>query len=245
MASSGQVNTNTEYDSYFWVKWEQVGNQDIPNNRTQIKWTCGLYSEHKFYSNAIKLSAFSINGTQVFGGGTYSNFTAEGNQTIASGTMWITHNSDGSKTFSISSFTGWLYKDHNYSAKGVDFSLTKIPRASSVSCTSANIEGNPKIQISRASSGFTHTLTYAFGTLSGTIADKTTATVITNWTIPSEFYAQIPNAKTGEGTITCVTYNNGTPIGSPTTCKLSVTTDENKCKPTVSGNYLAEALGRT
>ena len=44
MAKSGQVNTNTTYESYFWVKWEQVGNQDIANNRTQIKWTCGFYS---------------------------------------------------------------------------------------------------------------------------------------------------------------------------------------------------------
>lgn len=128
MATSGQVNTNTTYESYFWVKWEQVGNQDIPNNRTQIKWTCGLYTEHKFYSNAIKMSAFSINGTQVYGGGTYSNFTTEGNQQIASGTMWIGHNSDGAKTFTISSFTGWLYSNHNYSSNGASYSLTTIPR---------------------------------------------------------------------------------------------------------------------
>ena len=132
MATSGQVNTNTTYESYFWVKWEQVGNQDIPNNRTQIKWTCGLYSEHKFYSNAVKMSAFSINGTQVYSGGTYSNFTAEGNQQIASGTLWIGHNADGAKTFTISSFTGWLYSNHNYSSNGASYSLTTIPRQATI-----------------------------------------------------------------------------------------------------------------
>lgn len=132
MATSGQVNTNTTYESYFWVKWEQVGNQDVPNNRTQIKWSCGLYSTHKFYSNAVKMSAFSINGVQVYGGGTYSNFTAEGEQTIASGTMWISHNSDGTKTFSISSFTGWLYSNHNYSSNGASYSLTAIPRYATI-----------------------------------------------------------------------------------------------------------------
>ena len=238
MATSGQIKTNTEYDSYFWVEWEQTGSQDIANNRTQIKWTCGLYSTHKFYSNAVKMSAFSINGTRVYSGGTYSNFTAEGKQTIASGTLWISHSADGTKTFSISSFTGWLYSNHNYSSNGGSFTLTTIPRASSISCTQANIEGNPTITISRAHSGFTHTITYAFGTLTGTIRDKTSATVITDWAIPVAFYGQIPDAKTGKGTLTCITYNGNTQIGSPTTCELSVTTDETKCKPTVSGNVV-------
>ena len=149
MATNGQVKTNTSYDSYFWVKWEQVGDQDIPNNRTQIKWTCGLYSEHKFYSNAIKMSAFSINGTQVFSGGTYSNFTAEGNQTIASGTMWISHNADGTKTFSISSFTGWLYSNHNYSSSGGSFTLTAIPRKATITAVADFTDlDNPSISFS-------------------------------------------------------------------------------------------------
>ena len=132
MATSGQINTNTTYESYFWVKWEQNGDQDIANNRTPIKWSCGLYSEHKFYSNAVKMSAFSINGTQVYSGGTYSNFTAEGNQTIASGTMWITHDLNGAKTFSISAFTGWLYSNHNYSSSGGSYTLTTIPRQATI-----------------------------------------------------------------------------------------------------------------
>jgi hypothetical protein len=74
------------------------------------------------------MSAFSINGEQVYNGGTYSNFTAEGEQQIASGSMWINHNTDGTKTFSISSFTGWLYSNHNYSSNGGSFELTPIPR---------------------------------------------------------------------------------------------------------------------
>ena len=132
MATSGLVKTNEDYDSYFWVKWSQIGNQDIANNRTQISWSCGLTSSHKFYSNAIKMSAFYINGTMVYGGGTYSNFTAEGEQQIASGTLWISHDSDGTKTFSISSFTGWLWSNHNYSSSGDDFTLTAIPRQATI-----------------------------------------------------------------------------------------------------------------
>lgn len=149
MATSGRVTTNTTYDSYFWVEWEQVGSQDVANNRTQIKWSCGLYSTHKFYSNAIKMSAFSINGTQVYGGGTYSNFTAEGKQQITSGTLWITHNTDGTKTFSISSFTGWLYSNYNYSANATSHTLTSIPRAASITAApDFNDTDNPTITYS-------------------------------------------------------------------------------------------------
>ena len=127
MATSGQLNTNTTYDSYFWVKWSQIGDQDVPNNRTQIAWSCGVYCGHSFYTNAIKMSAFQINGTQVYSGGTYSNYS-KGDHTIASGTMWIGHNTDGTKTFSVSSFTGWLYSNYNYSSNGGSYSLTTIPR---------------------------------------------------------------------------------------------------------------------
>lgn len=135
MATSGQLNTNTTYDSYFWVKWEQVGNQDVANNRTQIKWSCGVYCGHNFYTSAIKMSAVTINGTQVYGGGTYSNYY-EGNHTIASNTMWINHTSNGTKTFSISAFTGWLYANNNYSSNGGSYTLTTIPRQAIITSVS-------------------------------------------------------------------------------------------------------------
>lgn len=135
MATSGQVNTNTTYESYFWVKWEQSGDQDIPNNRTLIAWSCGVYCGHSFALNAVRMSAVTINGSQVYGGGTYSGYS-KGNHTIASGTLWIGHNADGTKTFSISSFTGWLYSNHNYSSNGDSFSLTTIPRQATITAVS-------------------------------------------------------------------------------------------------------------
>lgn len=148
MATSGQVNTNTEYESYFWVKWEQSGDQDIPNNRTLITWSCGVYCGHRFEVNAIKMYAVSINGTQVYGGGTYSNF-ARGNHTIASGTMWIDHAADGTKTFSISAFSGWLYASHNYSAGATTHNLTQIPRQATITAASDFTDvANPSISFS-------------------------------------------------------------------------------------------------
>ena len=94
--------------------------------------------------------------------------------------------------------------------------LTTIPRASSITATDANIGSASTINISRASSGFTHTITYSFGSLSGTIVTKTSDTSV-GWTVPTTFFEQIPNASSGTVTLTCQTYNGNTLIGSKTT----------------------------
>jgi hypothetical protein len=147
MATNGQINTNTTYDSYFWVMWSQAS-QDIASNKTRINWSCGVYCGHSFYTNAIRMSAVSINGVQVYSGGTYSNFS-KGNHTIASGTLDIAHNADGTKTFSISAFTGWLYSSYNYSSNGGSYSLTQIPRQARITAAADFTDlDNPSISIS-------------------------------------------------------------------------------------------------
>lgn len=232
MATSGIVKTNVSYGSYFWVKWEIRGSQDIANNRTTIAWSCGLHPEEQYYTNAVKMNAVTINGTEVYSGGTYSNITDYEDRTFDSGTLTIPHNSDGSKSFTISAISGWIYENGNYYGAAQSFTLPTIPRASSVSCSTANIGSNATITINRASTSFTHTLTYSFGSLSGTIATKTSSTNI-SWTIPTTFYGQIPNSKSGTGTITCQTYNGSTLIGSKST-SFTATVNESASKPTLS-----------
>lgn len=232
MATSGIVKTNVNYGSYFWVKWEIRGSQDIANNRTTIAWSCGLHPEEQYYTNAVRMDAVTINGTEVYSGGTYSDITDYKDRTFDSGTLTIPHNSDGSKSFTISAVSGWIYSNGNYYGAAKSFTLPTIPRASSVSCSTANIGSNATITINRASTSFTHTLTYSFGSLSGTIATKTSSTNI-SWTIPTTFYGQIPNSKSGTGTITCQTYNGSTLIGSKST-SFTATVNESASKPTLS-----------
>lgn len=148
MATTGQVNTNTTYDSFFWVYWHQEGDQDIANNKTRIYWSCGVTCGHSFYSNAIKMSEVWINGTKVYAGGTYSNF-APGEHRIANGHLDIYHDADGKKTFNISAFTGWLYENNNYSAAASSHTLTQIPRGASLTgAVDFNEADNPKITYS-------------------------------------------------------------------------------------------------
>ena len=225
------IKTDVLDDSYFWVQWSQ-NSQNIEDNSTIINWSCGFHPGHKYYLNAIKMSSVVINGVEVYSGGTYSNITDYQDRTFASAAMKIAHNPDGSKSFTVSGFSGWIYASGNTYASSQTFTLPTIPRASSVSCSTANIGSNATITISRASSSFTHTLSYAFGSLTGTIATKTSSTSV-SWTIPTTFYAQIPNDKSGTGTITCDTYNGSTLIGSKPTY-FTATVNESASKPTLN-----------
>ena len=225
------IKTDVLDDSYFWVQWSQ-NSQNIEDNSTIINWSCGFHPGHKYYLNAIKMSSVVINGVEVYSGGTYSNITDYQDRTFASAPLKIAHTPDGSKSFTISGFSGWIYESGTTYASAQTFTLPTIPRASSVSCSSANIGSNATITINRASTSFTHTLTYSFGSLSGTIATKTSSTNI-SWTIPTTFYGQIPNSKSGTGTITCDTYNGSTLIGSKST-SFTATVSESASKPTLS-----------
>ncbi len=132
MATSGTVKTNTKYGSYFWVKWEISGSQDIAGNKTTISWSCGLHPEEQYYTNAIRMGAVVINGQTVYSGGTYSDITDYKDHTFASGTLDISHNNDGSKTFTVSAFSGWLYGNGDYTASAESFALPAIPRAATI-----------------------------------------------------------------------------------------------------------------
>ena len=225
------IKTDVLDDSYFWVQWSQ-NSQNIEDNSTIINWSCGFHPGHKYYLNAIKMSSVVINGVEVYSGGTYSNITDYQDRTFASAVLKIAHTPDGSKSFTVSGFSGWIYESGTTYASSQTFTLPTIPRASSVSCSTANIGSNATITISRASSSFTHTLSYTFGSLSGTIATKTSSTSV-SWTIPTTFYAQIPNDKSGTGTITCDTYNGSTLIGSKPT-SFTATVNESASKPTLN-----------
>ena len=210
------IKTNTVYDSYFWVKWES-GGQDVSANKTAINWSCGVKPGHKFYSNAVKMSAVTINGVQVYAGGTYSNITDYKERTFASGTLEVSHNADGSKTLTVSAFSGKVWKEDSggyltATAAAKSFQLPTIPRATVPYMGTATIGEEVHISLPRASSGFTHTLRYVFGGAAETI--DTGVADGYDWLVPESLAAQIPNDPSGTGTLTCETYSGSTIIGT-------------------------------
>lgn len=120
---------------------------------------------------------------------------------------------------------------HTVSAD-VTVKATATPLKSLVAATDANIESVSSIIITRYNNSYTHTLTYNFKGLTGTIATKTPETAIP-WKVPEDFYAKIPDDPSGICTITCETYNGNTSLGS-TDCKMTATAAKNLCAPVVT-----------
>ena len=134
----------------------------------------------------------------------------------------VPHNADGTKEMSFSirmdevtgNYSGDTWK---YGAASVSSTLwlATIPRASSISVTSGSGTkpgaGSINLSISRASSAFTHTVTWSYHDLTGTVGTGigTSAT----WDVPLSFIEKSPSADSWI-TFVCKTYSNGTEIGS-------------------------------
>ena len=234
MATSGSKSISVATGLTLKFNWSQ-SSQNIANNTTKILWDMQviLSSGYSISSSASKDWSVTVNGTKYSGSNT---LPSSGTKTMASGSTTISHNSDGTKSFSYSfsqefaiTFSGTYIGTKSGSSSGT---LDTIARASSVSGGSGTIGSTTTIKINRASSSFTHTLTYTFGSLSGTIATKTTSTSYT-WTIPTSFYNQIGSATSGKGTITCTTYNGSTNIGS-SSCSFTASVNGDANAPSLS-----------
>lgn len=163
----------------------------------------------------------------------------------------IAHNTDGSKSITISvDFRGYTRSGGAGSGWRVQGSktitLTTIPRASTIGATDANIGAVSMIAVSRKSSAYTHSIQYVFGSLSGYVTEsggvsasevKFTGTSVP-FTVPTSFYAQIPNAKNGVCTLRCRTYSGGTQIGDTQSAAFVATASEAACRPDVSGTVV-------
>lgn len=239
--ASGSFNlTKSSGDAYIvgMIKWSSTANTS--GNYSAVKATIYVRKDNDSTILTIPTSgtwtySITVNGSTTSGSiskDVLTDWVELGSYTVAK----INHNADGGKTITISgSVTGptGTSMAGKVTSGSKSVALDTIPRASSVSATNANIGSKPTITINRASSSFTHTLTYSFGGLTGTIATKTTATSITTWTVPTSFYAKIPNDPSGVCTITCDTYNGTTKIGT-STCTFTATAAESACAPSVS-----------
>lgn len=228
MASSGSITTNEKEGRSVTLSWS-LSSQDVANNTSTIAWTLKGSGSGSGWVMSGGFKAV-INGTTVYSTSTDTRIQLYNGTTVASGTLKISHNSNGTKSFSLSCEAGVYTYAVSVTASGTH-TLTTIPRASTVSATNANLAAASTITITRASSSFTHTLTYSFGSATGTITTKTTSTSV-SWTPALTLANQIPNAVSGTCTITCDTYNGSTKIGSKT-CTITLTVPAS-VKPTMT-----------
>lgn len=137
MPSSATLSGNhvADGDEYVYLSWS-VAEQDIVNNRSRITWQLGWHFT-TYSCRGLRNASAVINGVTV-----YSNFAAgdgvhifnSGHEhrpqlQIASGSIWISHNGDGTQTLTASAgMTGFSAQTSSGSSS---WALPTIDRISS------------------------------------------------------------------------------------------------------------------
>lgn len=231
-------------DHDFWADmsfsvWEE--STSVENNTSRIKYEF-FASQRTGFSftgttrNPAGRIVVNINGKDVDSAniGFISYGTGSCGKT---GYVNVPHNADGTKEMSFSirmdevtgNYSGDTWK---YGAASVSSTLwlATIPRASSISVTSGSGTkpgaGSINLSISRASSSFTHTVTWEFSGLTGTVG--TGIGTSCSFSVPLNFIEKQPSSDNGIRFV-CKTYNNGTEIGS------------SSCAATI-GHYLPSSI---
>ena len=137
----------------------------------------------------------------------------------------------------VESSHGYSNNYLQWSSVTMTVTYTEAASVPTVSSSSVNLGSAVTISTNRLTTSATHTLTYAFGSTSGTIATGVGDSV--SWTPGLALAAQIPNATSGLCTITCKTFVSGTETGSSSvTLTLNV---PSSVVPSISGVTTAEA----
>ena len=185
---------NTSKLRILW-KSTQSGESHNNNTRTAKYWVSINGGAEKEYSVSYKLPKGKT-------------------QTILDTTITVPHDDVGKCTVKVRT---WM--DTRISAgvvqKSESIDLTPIPRANTITAQDAYIGAAMRIAVARKSSAYLHTVTYQFGTTSGTVAADSAATEL-ELPIPDSWALQMPSAKEMPITLTCITYSGDTEIGRKT-----------------------------
>ena len=227
MALSGTVKTNADSNGrYYQLSW--TATQSTANNTSTISWTLSAQG----YSGgwvAERTLYVTIDGATVYN---KSDRVERKVGTIKTGTKTITHNSNGSRSFTITLGAAVYGTSVNCKGSGT-FALNTIGRASTLNVSGGTLGVAQTITADRKVSSFTHTLTWECGSYTGTIATKSTAT---SWsfTPPLELANTATQLFPAGVYFKLTTYNGSTVVGtSDQTVVMKIPTS---IKPTCTVN---------
>lgn len=223
---------------------------DVTTNTSTISYSLVFYSGAYSFAQYGMAWWVEINGVKVvdlpYDADYYGSISANSSKTLASGTTTVTHNADGAKTIVIDAYVKTAYGD--YGAGEINFNsanwtLTNIPRASSISLSNGTLNTSQNITITPAVASYTHTLTYTCGSASGTIASGisgSTSGFTQAWTPPLSLASQNTTGTSVSVTVRCETFYNSTSVGSKSvTVTMAMPAS---IKPSVSMT-LSDAMG--
>lgn len=202
----------------------------------------------------VKVTIDPITGSSYFGFPIYLTLTLDGN-TVANVTMkgddpnrWasaITYTSDwhtvSNKTSGNTSVSLKVYSGHGSSRNNTySYSMGVDPAASLVSAPSGTLGKEMSLSVTRYNTGFTHTITYKCGTLSGEVCSKSSDATV-KWVPPVSLAAMNTQGQSVNATLTITTYNGATVVGTNTSSPITLTIPST-VKPSVSIR-VEDALG--
>lgn len=213
------VQISAQYSSRpFQINMSQtLMSQNVDGNysiiRTRIWISKQSYSPS--WSNGNSSWSATVNGVTRSDTFTYDFRNADSKELVTFDQQ-INHNADGTKsyTYSVGSSADGL---GTANASG-PVSLITIPRATQPSLTDNSIDAGDTttVNLPRASSGFTSTVSITFGNTRYVFANKYNGNSL-DITPPRSLLNQIPGALSGSGSIVVDTYSGNTLIGTRTT----------------------------
>ncbi|WP_436801846.1 DUF859 family phage minor structural protein [Streptococcus dysgalactiae] len=230
--------------------------QNVVANTSEIMVKLDLLNTTTTFTQYNCSAYVDFNGQRLNWSGSPSMLSYNMTINLIERNVTISHNQDGSKSFglmaSFSGSGGW--SPGNLKISGNTFTLTTIPRASSITVEDVMIGSPFTIDINRQSTSYTHTLRYSWFNKTGTIATDVGTT--TTWTIPNHFANDIPNSTSGTGTIYVDTYNEGTKTGTqsvsftasvpasmkPTLYSVTLTDTNGVARGLLSGNNFLQVI---
>lgn len=227
--------------SYYLRLWVDQVSQNTTDNSSQVRVRLALTNGAHTFSDYDCSSSVTVDGQTLSWSGRPSMLSQNSSIMLIDRTVTIRHENDGKKSFSLSAtFSGGGgWSPGTLSISRNSFTLSTIPRSSSVSVSSGIIGSSVTININRQSSSFKHTVRYSWAGKSGTIASNVDTS--TSWTIPMDFANDIPNSATGTGTIFVDTYSGSTKTGTQSTTLIASVPAN--IKPTFAGFSLSDLNG--
>ncbi|HEL1563470.1 TPA: hypothetical protein TX924_000947 [Streptococcus suis] len=237
----GLINYSGNWQGYLEYSTETVSQNIAANQSTvRVKVWVGCRWDiqfHNTYGNTVSVTVNGANQSLTVGSLVVNN----SKKYLGHLDFVVNHNQNGTGVANVSfssNMSNIAYSNLNFGNASGSYShaLTTIPRSSSLSVGVGTIGSAITININRQSNSFTHTLRYAWGSKSGTIA--TNVGTSHSWTIPNDFANDIPNATSGTGTLYVDTFSGSTKTGTQ-----QVTFTANvpaSMKPTFSGITLTD-----
>lgn len=216
---SGKFSINSAYTMYLDVS---ESSYDIVANTSVVAWTLRVHSDKALqygsweYTTANVPYSVYINGTRVANGNRTYDFRNYKDLTVANGTTTVEHNEDGTKVVACSASYCTSSSPIGKASVSGNFTLTTIPRASEIVCTSpVAMASTQAVTVTQKSTSFSHILYYSTdgGTAYSEIG-RDTATRTYSWALP-DITSTIPNADSATYILKCETYTNSTYEGTP------------------------------